>query len=370
MTGRADHTHDEREPREASDQLGGSTPAPASGNAETRPAGGSNGWMTRPAGRVRRVLGVVTALACLLAAALCALMWCDLLVGNVVPVLQALTPLWVLAAPVLLVVALLVRRRVALVATVPMLVAAIVAGLALAQRPSPPPSVRHAAGQRHLRVLALNLEFGGADARAVAAQVARVRPDVVVMPETTAAKLRLLDAAGLAARLPHRASGMIDDGARGTAILSRYPVTTLDADRDLGPYDLQKPVVTIAAPGADVIVRGVHAYPPLQDGVAQWRPQLDALGRWQRGQSASHLVMAGDFNASAAHPAFRHLADGLVDALPARHGNWPPTWPYGDHAPAFAQIDHLLTRGFIPMDAGTFTVPGTDHAGVWSDLRY
>lgn len=38
--------------------------------------------------------------------------------------------------------------------------------------------------------------------------------------------------------------------------------------------------------------------------------------------------------------------------------------------PPFAQIDHILTRGFVPVDAGTFTVPGTDHAGVWSDLRY
>lgn len=337
---------------------------------EDRSGSKSKRWVTRPAGRVRRVLGVVIALACLLTAALCALMWCDVLIGNVVPVLQALTPVWVLIAAVMLVAAVLVRRRVALLAALPMLVAATAAGVALAQHPSPPSSVQHAAGQRHLRVLALNLEFGGADARAVAAEVARVRPDVVVMPETTAVKLRLLDAAGLGGRLPYRASGLVDDGSRGTAVLSRYPLHTLDDGRHLGPYDLQMPIVTVAAPGADVTVHGVHTYPPLQDGANQWRPQLEALGRWQRGENAPHLVMAGDFNASAAHPAFRHLADGLIDAFPARHGNWPPTWPQDAVVPPFAQIDHILTRGFVPVDAGTFTVPGTDHAGVWSDLRY
>ena len=38
--------------------------------------------------------------------------------------------------------------------------------------------------------------------------------------------------------------------------------------------------------------------------------------------------------------------------------------------PAFSQIDHILTRGFVPEQAGIVTVEGTDHAGVWSDLRY
>ena len=84
------------------------------------------------------MLGVVIALACLLTAALCALMWCDVLIGNVVPVLQALTPVWVLIAAVMLVAAVLVRRRAALLAVLPMLVAATAAGVALAQHPSPP----------------------------------------------------------------------------------------------------------------------------------------------------------------------------------------------------------------------------------------
>ncbi|MWL55286.1 hypothetical protein GQL84_23460, partial [Escherichia coli] len=104
----------------------GSSPASTTVNAvDDREKGGSSGrrarfgrsavedwsgskskrWVARPAGRVRRVLGVVIALACLLTAALCALMWCDVLIGNVVPVLQALTPVWVLIAAVMLVAA-------------------------------------------------------------------------------------------------------------------------------------------------------------------------------------------------------------------------------------------------------------------------
>lgn len=326
-------------------------------------------WV-RDAGRPRRVAGALVEAGAVVLAVLLALVWCDVLAGNVVPVLQALTPVWLVGAAVVVVLAMALRTRAAVIALVPLLAASVGAGALLLHRPSVPASVADAAGQRHLRVLSLNCELGQAETSSVLHAVDVARPDVIVLPEMTAAKLRELDDAGLAHTFPHRSSDMIDDAGRGTVILSRLPLRTLDADAKLGPYDLQMPIVSVSAPGADVVIHGVHTYPPLRDGVAQWRPQLLALGQWQRSQPAAHLVVAGDFNASTAHPSFRRLADGLVDALPAVSGSLAPTWPHGASAPAFAQIDHVLTRGFVPVDAGTVTVAGTDHAGVWTDLRY
>ena len=41
------------------------------------------------------------------------------------------------------------------------------------------------------------------------------------------------------------------------------------------------------------------------------------------------LVLAGDFNASADHPGYRQVADGLVDAHRAVGAGWVRTWPLG-----------------------------------------
>ncbi len=80
------------------------------------------------------------------------------------------------------------------------------------------------------------------------------------------------------------------------------------------------------------------------------------------------LVLAGDFNASQAHPAFRLMADGLVDAHRAAGLGWVRTWPQGRRVPPFVQLDHVLERGFDVLHAGVVGVVGTDHAAVWARL--
>ena len=345
-----------------------SEPGPADFTASAQRHGvGPSGRGVPP---LRRTAGRFVAAASLGVAFLASLMWVDVLAGNVVPVLQALTPVWIIAAFGCLALTLVVRTRASFVALVPLVVSTLAAGVALSSHPDVPREVATRAGDHHLRVLSLNSELGEAETASVMEAVRETNPDVVVFVEMTTARLRSLDDAGLAQRFPHRSRGMIDDGSRGTVILSRFPTETLDADTELGPWDLQSPVVRVHAPGAQIVVKGVHTYPPLRDGVAQWRPQLRAEGEWQRERTAEHVVMAGDFNASRAHPAFRQLSRGMVDAYPHVHGAWRPTWPMGGSIPAFSQIDHILTRGFVPEQAGIVTVEGTDHAGVWSDLRY
>lgn len=85
-------------------------------------------------------------------------------------------------------------------------------------------------------------------------------------------------------------------------------------------------------------------------------------------QNGMPLVMAGDFNATAAHPQFRALAAGLVEASP-RFGPWAgATWPADMDLPAFAGIDHVLVRGLAVLDSERFSVPGTDHHGIVAHL--
>jgi endonuclease/exonuclease/phosphatase (EEP) superfamily protein YafD len=84
--------------------------------------------------------------------------------------------------------------------------------------------------------------------------------------------------------------------------------------------------------------------------------------------------MAGDFNATAAHPAFRRFGDvGLRDAHREVGAGPVTTWPRFAF-PGLAQldgwfhIDHVLARGLAATDAGVVRIPGSDHDAVWAEL--
>ncbi len=78
--------------------------------------------------------------------------------------------------------------------------------------------------------------------------------------------------------------------------------------------------------------------------------------------------MAGDFNGSSAHPAFRDLEEDLIDTRRATTPGWVRTWPQGSILPAFVDLDHVLVRGLGVVDAGQIEISGTDHSAVWARL--
>ena len=307
--------------------------------------------------------------------------WVDVLVGNLWPMVQAAIGFVLIAALAWALGGVVWssrnRRMPILVTSLALLLAAIPAGVLLGHTPDEGARTsgfhtRAAAttSDHTLRVLSANLEYGGAHPKDVMRAITATRADVVVLVELTAAELKRLDAEGLRQIMPHRTSPLIDSGSLGSMVLSRYPLETVDTGFPTDHYSLQMPTAAVHAPGGEVRVRAVHTYPPLLDGVGHWRPQLRALGDWQRSQGAARLIMAGDFNASRAHPAFRQLSEGLADTVAIATYPGKPTWPQHDVKPPFTQIDHILTRGFAVNDGGTIILGGTDHAAVWSALTY
>ncbi|WP_299035965.1 endonuclease/exonuclease/phosphatase family protein [uncultured Pseudokineococcus sp.] len=244
------------------------------------------------------------------------------------------------------------------------------------------------AGPR-VRVLALNTWYGRADAAAAAALVRRLRPDVLALVEVSPAALERLERAGATDELPHRAGRAADDGV-GTLVLSRWPVAARDDDR-LGSLPARgtadpaggadrtsdNPLVEVAPPGGPpLLVRAVHPYYPALDDVAPWRRQLRSLDRWAREQAAARpdvpLVVLGDLNATADHPALRRLlAPQGPLALTSRSSGRgrPRTWPDVGPMSAVLALDHVLVRGVVVRASGTASLPGTDHAAAWADLE-
>lgn len=254
------------------------------------------------------------------------------------------------------------RRRLAFV--LPAVVVALVpASLAVGTlRP-----VTVAASPTDEVVAASNLEFGAADPRSLLAELVGQKVSTLVLTEVTPEAAAAFDDAGGLAAFPHRV-GRAQPGADGTVILSKHPLTAISEVHVPGLFD--QPVGTVHVPAGDYTLRAMHPYPPTSRLVRGWHRQLGEAANWVAAQpSGTPLVLAGDVNSSAAHPAFRRLADGLLDAHGSTGAGWVRTWPQGRTIPPFVQLDHILVRDGQVVDAGTATIPGTDHALVWARLR-
>ncbi|MFI8188573.1 endonuclease/exonuclease/phosphatase family protein [Streptomyces sp. NPDC085946] len=214
-----------------------------------------------------------------------------------------------------------------------------------------------------LRVLTSNVEFGQGTGALIAA-VRRERPDLVFVQEceyTCDAALRR----ELGRTHPHRRA-VEGGGSEGSVILSRFPL------RGTGGVP-----GTMGMPGAVADVRGhavrlqlAHPMPPLPGRTDLWRRELGALREAAAADRTTPTVLAGDFNASQDHAAFRRILDtGLRDAARLTGADRTPTWP-ARTVPVFgAQIDHVLVSAdFSARRARFLDLADTDHRALVVDL--
>ncbi|WP_446664312.1 endonuclease/exonuclease/phosphatase family protein [Flexivirga sp. B27] len=301
------------------------------------------------------VLAVLQACVGLAAAA----RWADL--TWLVPSLQALFPIVGIAAVVTLVAAVALRFRWLAVGALLVAIPPLVLGAGALRSDTVP------AGPHDETVMTINLEYGGADPGRVVAAVREQHVDTLVLEECTPQELAALRRHGLGAALPHQA-GRAAPGIRGTVVRSTHRVH-LVSENAAGRFP-SSPDVRVHTQRGTYRLRAVHMPAPLPEIVGDWRAALHELARWRAQRPAGQpLVLAGDFNASSAMPAFRQVADGLTQSSRATGSGWRRTWPNDSWLPPFIQLDHVLSRGFGVVADGTVQVPGTDHLAYWTRLR-
>lgn len=163
----------------------------------------------------------------------------------------------------------------------------------------------------------------------------------------------------LSTAYPHR-QAVEAGGSKGSVILSRFPLEAADGVPG-----------TMGMPGAVADVRGravrlqlAHPMPPLPGQVDVWRRELGALrdfaaegteGTAGSDSSDTSTVLAGDFNASQDHAAFRRILDtGLRDAARLAGADRTPSWPARTAPTLGVQIDHVLvSRDFSARCSST-----------------
>jgi len=223
-----------------------------------------------------------------------------------------------------------------------------------------------------LRVMSLNVEASNGRADLVTAAIERANPDVIVLPEATAAWVEAL--APLRARYRYG----IGDGSRGAfslLLLSQLPVRdgqVMQLSHDQWPAIVARICPSETADGKDCIgLVGIHPPPPMSEGLAGTRNAVfralpDAIAK----VAPRPVVVAGDFNCTPWSPFFADLlaATGLQDSA-LGFGVWP-TWnsallPFG------LNIDHVLVSdGVAVRNHQIGGDVGSDHFPVVVDLAY
>ncbi|UOE22086.1 endonuclease/exonuclease/phosphatase family protein [Thermobifida halotolerans] len=273
----------------------------------------------------------------------------------------ALTPYAAATAVLPLAAALLTRcwQPVAAAVAVAVAFAAFLLPRALTDAPPAP-----APDGPTLRVLTLNMALGRADARTVVELVRTTGADLLSVQELTPDAARALAEAGLDEPLPHAVVDALP-GASGGGLYSRYPLTALP-----GPtrYEPAMPWAGVEIPGAPAVeVVSVHPFPPLGAAPArEWTAYLEDLPRAE--PAGTVRILAGDFNATHDHSAFRDLlASGYTDAAAAVGNGLTTTWP-ARGSPGLV-LDHVLVDTRVrTARTGVHPVPGSDHLAVLADL--
>lgn len=128
---------------------------------------------------------------------------------------------------------------------------------------------------------------------------------------------------------------------------------------------------------ATLNLTNVHALPPVDERMQQWRSDLVQVAR-QASRPGHHLLM-GDYNSTYDHTEFRALLDPalgggqdgkkLVDVGTASGGRFSPTWPMeGPPLPGIV-IDHMVTSPRISSSGyAVHQVSGSDHAAIVATL--
>nr|WP_229378364.1 endonuclease/exonuclease/phosphatase family protein [Streptomyces sp. VRA16 Mangrove soil] len=276
-----------------------------------------------------------------------------------VPQLLAFLP-WLIAPTVAaLLLALLARWRTGMVWGV-----AALGALAWYMEPYGTDAQASGAPVSGIRVLASNVQFGRGT-NALIDAITRNRPDLVFVEECDYGCQDALARNSLETAYPYR-QAVRAGGSEGSLILSEFPLKaapTVDS--------------TMGMPGAVADVRGhavrlqlAHPMPPLSRQVGLWKTELGRL----RSVAAAHdgaMIMAGDFNATQDHAAFRQILDAgqLRDAARLDGASRTPSWPSSAPRPLGTQIDHVLVSDDFSAEQVRFLkLADTDHRALLVQL--
>lgn len=220
-----------------------------------------------------------------------------------------------------------------------------------------PVAVAAAAGERILRIMSFNTRFESDAWRAVADEVVRHDPDIVVLLEVGRSKLPLLEA--LEAVYPHHADCLTEDYCQNV-ILSKFAFAASETRSGWSGPNLVR--ITFGPELGGLTLVGTHTQrPPLS---ARQLEQMRVLGDEIAASGGSQIVV-GDFNATP-HSL---MLQTLIERGGLELASGVATWPATLGLPQIA-IDHVMVSpGLRIVQAARLGSPaGSDHYPIIAEI--
>jgi endonuclease/exonuclease/phosphatase (EEP) superfamily protein YafD len=218
---------------------------------------------------------------------------------------------------------------------------------------------------RSVRIVTANLRYDNDRPRELAAELERLRADVLVLQEVTPQWWRLLQGTGLVGRFDD-VTRVLRDDAGGTAVLARYGMSAKRTFTVEGWPVLQ---VDLLVPRR-VRLLAVHPVPPSHyfDRHRRMTRRTTSLARAAL-RDGLPTVVAGDFNATQYNGWLGQLRNlGLQSAHEARGRPLATTWPNGMQPVPPLRLDHVfMTDELLPVTVGEGDGDGSDHRPVVVD---
>ena len=279
--------------------------------------------------------------------------------------LLAFLPWFLVPGWLALLYAVLTRRVLLAMWAIAVLMATV--GYTLPAGPDAPEGAVERSGKARFRVLTANVRYGGGT-QALVETLRKERPQIVSVQECADECVKALREPAIRDDYPYR--HIIEgEGARGSALLSMYPLR----DETAVPGRMAMPGATAEVRGEPVRVQVAHPMPPMPDADAMrsWRQELNRLRAYGSSRGDTPTIIAGDFNSSQDHAAFREILDtGMNDAARLTGQSRTPTWPNTALRPMGAQIDHVLVSyPMTAVEARFLKLRGTDHLAVLADVK-
>jgi vancomycin resistance protein VanJ len=273
---------------------------------------------------------------------------------------------WLLVGliPALMAAAVARRRWLATTLAIPAILIALTFAPLFLPRPSPA-----LANSDSFTVMSYNIWGWNEDIEAITEVVRQEQPDFLLLQEVHPHMASLLDDA-LADLYPESELHLAYESRIGQAILSRYPLTSVEATVEKGRT--QK--VIADTPYGSIAVWNVHPYQPLP-----WYSQYQQISTLTVDIAAADypLIVGGDFNTTDQSETYRMIDQYLDNA------HWEAGWGFGFSFPAstrrlkgivpvpsLVRIDHIFySDHFFARDARTLlNSGGSDHLPVVTTL--
>ncbi|KAB5605539.1 endonuclease [Bifidobacterium jacchi] len=220
------------------------------------------------------------------------------------------------------------------------------------------------------RLMTLNTKEGNASASDIVRTVRDEHVEVLALQEVSDELLGELRSAGLYDVLPYSivSAPSANDNGGLNGVWTMAPMS--NASQSLLPVETsQMPAGTISIGGK--LVRFVSAHPnsPTRGLQSLWSEGLNTIGDLKNYQWT--YVVMGDFNSTWDHPRFRALlGDRFVDAGEQAGQGFHFTYPSGSRIPPLIEIDHIIhDKGVTVADLATVEISGSDHRALLATLE-